>query len=46
MIARISGKIIERKNQAVILENHGIFYEIFLPAVAMARLDAHVTPEG
>ncbi len=46
MIARISGKIVEKKDQAVILENHGIYYEIFLPAVAMARLDAHVTPEG
>ena len=37
MIARIHGKIAERRDDAVLLENHGIFYEIFLPAITMAR---------
>ena len=46
MIARIAGKISEKKEGAVILENQGIFYEIFLPAITIARLGNHETPDG
>jgi Holliday junction DNA helicase RuvA len=46
MIARIHGKVAERRDDAVLLENHGIFYEIFLPAITMARLDSHMGPDG
>jgi Holliday junction DNA helicase RuvA len=46
MIARISGKICEIRESAILLENQGICYEIFLPSITMARLEKHVTPEG
>jgi len=46
MIARIAGKISEKKDGAVILENQGIYYEIFLPAITMARLEGLQAPDG
>jgi holliday junction DNA helicase RuvA len=46
MIARITGKLSEVKDNAVILENQGLYYEIFLPAITLARLESRTTPEG
>jgi Holliday junction DNA helicase RuvA len=46
MIARISGKIHETKDGAILLENQGVCYEIFLPAITMARLEQNISPEG
>jgi len=46
MIARISGKLIEKKTQSIILENHGICYEVFLPLITLSRIDENVSNEG
>jgi Holliday junction DNA helicase RuvA len=46
MIARITGKIVEKRPLSIILENHGFSYEVFLPRVAMSRLDATAGPDG
>ncbi len=46
MIARISGKITEKKQQSIILENNGVCYEIFLPVITISRLDEHIGTEG
>lgn len=46
MIARVSGKLMEKRVNSVILENHGISYEVFLPVVTMARLDEHLSADG
>jgi len=46
MIARIGGKLVEKKKNSIILENHGIAYEVFLPVIAMSRIDEHLTPDG
>ncbi len=46
MIARISGKLIEKKAQSIILENHGISYEVFLPLITLSRIDENVSNEG
>lgn len=46
MIARISGKLIEKKAQSVILENHGISYEVFLPLITLSRIDENISNEG
>ncbi|OIO36183.1 MAG: hypothetical protein AUJ74_03345 [Candidatus Omnitrophica bacterium CG1_02_44_16] len=46
MIARISGKLIEKKAQSIILENQGICYEIFLPLITLSRIDENITNEG
>ncbi|MFB3920041.1 Holliday junction DNA helicase RuvA [Candidatus Velamenicoccus archaeovorus] len=46
MIARIGGKLIEKRKNSVILENQGIAYEIFLPVITMTALDNHVDQDG
>ena len=46
MIARISGKLMEKKAQSIILENHGISYEVFLPLITLSRIDENVSSEG
>ncbi len=46
MIARLSGKLLEKKNQSVLLENDGIAYEVFLPMIALQRVEEHLGPEG
>lgn len=39
MIARISGKVIEKGANYLLIEAGGICYEVFLPAAVMQRLD-------
>lgn len=39
MIARISGKIIERGDNNVLIEMAGVCYEVFMPKAVMDRLD-------
>lgn len=46
MIARISGKIIERGTSYLIVDVGGICYEIFLPAAVMHRLDESIADDG
>ena len=46
MIARIGGKLTEKRNHSIILENNGISYEIFLPVITMKRIDEHLSEEG
>lgn len=46
MIARINGKLVERRAASVLLETNGICYEIFLPVITQQRLDEHLSPEG
>jgi Holliday junction DNA helicase RuvA len=46
MIARISGKLTEKRKQSVILENGGISYEVFLPVIALSRIDEYLTPDS
>ncbi len=46
MITSISGKITEKRNQSVVVENNGISYEVFLPAISKARLDENISAEG
>jgi len=46
MIARIEGVLVEKKNHSVILENHGVFYEVFLPQISLSRLEEARTPDG
>jgi len=46
MIARIEGRLVDKKDHSVILENHGVFYEVFLPQITLGRLDEARTPDG
>jgi len=46
MIARISGKIIEKGANYLIIDVNGICYEVFLPAAVSERIDENVTKDG
>jgi len=46
MIARVCGKLVEKKKQSVILENNGFSYEIFLPIINLERVNEHLTEDG
>src|SRR4030042_568413 len=46
MIARITGKVVEKGVNYLIIDVGGLSYEVFIPATVMQRLDASITPEG
>lgn len=46
MIARISGKLLEKRNNSIVLENNGIAYEVFLPVIALAKIEDHLSQDG
>lgn len=46
MIARICGKLVEKKHQSVILENNGLSYEIFLPVITLSRIEDALGTDG
>lgn len=46
MIARVSGKLVEKRKQSVILENNGFSYEIFLPIINLERVNEHLAEDG
>lgn len=46
MIARISGKIIEKGTNYLIIDVGGISYEVFLPATVMQRIDGNIASDG
>ena len=39
MIARIEGKLVEQNDQSVVLNVHGLFYEILVPLAVLKRLE-------
>lgn len=45
MIARISGKVIEKGTNYLIIGVGGISYEVFLPATVMQRLDENIASD-
>lgn len=42
MIAQICGKVIQTKNNGIILETNGICYEILIPSIIMSRLEEFI----
>lgn len=46
MIARISGRIIERGGQYLIIDVNGISYEVLLPFTIMQRLEDNISGDG
>jgi len=46
MICRISGKLVEKKEDSVILDVNGICYEVFIPGAVMQCLDHSVQQGG
>ncbi len=39
MIARIEGKLVEQNDQSVVLDVHGLFYEILVPLSVLQRIE-------
>ena len=46
MIVNISGKFIEKKENAVVVDVNGLCYEVLVPASVMARIDDVVNEYG
>ncbi len=46
MIARISGKIIEKGLNCLVVNVGGVSYEVFIPAIIMQRLNEDVSSDG
>jgi len=46
MISRISGKVVEKGVNYLILDTGGISYEIFIPATVMQRLEENIKGDG
>ena len=46
MISRISGKIIERGNNYLVVEISGLAYQVFLPTTVMQRIDGSLAADG
>ncbi|MBL7197144.1 MAG: Holliday junction DNA helicase RuvA [Candidatus Omnitrophica bacterium] len=42
MIAQIKGRIIQKKNDCIILDTNGICYEVLIPQIIMSRLDEFI----
>jgi Holliday junction DNA helicase RuvA len=46
MISRISGKVIEKGANYLVLDTGGICYEVFIPQTVMQRLDENINDDG
>jgi Holliday junction DNA helicase RuvA len=46
MIARISGKIIEKGPNYLLIDNAGITYEVFMPVTSMQRIEEVTSDDG
>jgi Holliday junction DNA helicase RuvA len=46
MISRISGKVVEKKQNHLIMELSGISYQVFIPATVMQRVDKSIDSDG
>lgn len=46
MIARISGKVIEKGSNYLLIDINGICYRVFIPVTVMQRLDGSVMNDG
>jgi len=46
MICRISGKLIEKKEDSIVLETNGMCYEVLIPGAVMQCIDSSMQPDG
>jgi len=46
MISRLKGKVVDRKDNTVIVEANGLGYEVLVPTSVFQRLDAAKDPDG
>ncbi|VAX36579.1 hypothetical protein MNBD_UNCLBAC01-1965 [hydrothermal vent metagenome] len=46
MIVQIAGKLVEKREQSVIINVHGLFHEVLVPSSVLARLEEITDQEG
>lgn len=46
MICRISGRLVDKREDSIILDVNGICYEVLIPGAVMNGLDGHVKEDG
>ena len=46
MISRLHGTLVDRRDNAVLLETNGVTYEVFIPVSILHTLERHVEPDG
>ena len=46
MISRLYGTLVDRRENAVLLETNGITYEVFIPVSILRTLERHMEPDG
>jgi Holliday junction DNA helicase RuvA len=46
MICRVTGKIVDRKDDAIVLDVNGICYEVLIPGAVMQSFENSVRPDG
>ena len=46
MIARITGKLLKKQENAVVVELQGVYYEIIVPTSVLDRLDEQINNDG
>jgi len=46
MICRITGKLLEKKEESILLDVNGMCYEVFIPGAVMQCLENSVQPDG
>ncbi len=46
MIVQIQGKLVEKKEGTVVIDVHGLYYEVMIPVSVQERLDQNRDPEG
>ncbi len=46
MIARICGKLVERRDNVLLIDVNGLFYEVIVPRSVNQRIDEHVDDDG
>ncbi len=46
MISRLHGMLVDRRENAVLLETNGVTYEVLIPVSILRRLDQHMDADG
>jgi len=46
MIAQITGKVIQKNSDSLIIDVHGVCYEVFIPSTIMCRVEEYFDRDG
>ncbi len=46
MIVKLSGRLVQKSDQAVVIDVNGVSYEVVVPVSVIERIDQNVSPDG